>query len=539
MIEKKLEDVIEEVEYIDDKWLQYSRSNILNKDWQDIDALWESICLLACDDEVNPYLADISVIFDTFPKEVYGKIMSKEYLEELLKELKPIVLYSAYYFGADYIYRNSGKIDVFNVAYIKRILGDIIPQEIASNEDDFATIYDRIRKTVPSYTSHLREYYAPEYINPYAVKMQKEQHYSATGREKFDLFLGNIILFFFKIYNINDTALKYGKHTVGNSIKWNRLNNVLLTITLILFETIPSLPAHKNTDHGNWTCERIMEIENKIKLYKGQGKLGIESSIGKIITEYAIEDLFHLERISYALEQYYTFIDKIYDSGLSINEVYDKNSDRTLLTICSLLVFLPSVGISKLCLQDINSLLKAYIFQSEKNMTTVMGPLLRIFAITGVIFPSIVAIFNRAWYTVLSTEHVKDRISLLEKYISVSKYTNILSDNKKIWESDKFLTRKRKKNLRGKLNEYKVLSPQYTQYFSFETSMKILLDQIAWWNLRTIIDRNKRVLPKEMANLHEITDEGLKRIVLPTSKIDIKGTLLGLVGGIMKELGYF
>ena len=547
MIEKKLEDVIKEVEYIDNKWLQYSKSNIINKNWEDIDALWESIQSLVCDDKANPYFDDIDSFFNRSSEEKYGKIMSKEYLMDVLNELKPIVLCSAYYLGADYIYRNSRYIDVFNIAYIKRIFGGIIPQEIASKEDDFATIYDRIRKNVPSYVSHLREYYDPDYVNPYTIKGQKERHELVTGRKGFDLFLGNVIRFLRKIYNINDTDLKEGKHIVSDPVEWNKFNNVLLTITLILFEAIPSLPAHKNTEYGNWTCERIMDIDEKNQLYKNYSKLGIDSSIEKIITEYAIEDLFHLERISFALEQYYSFIDKMDDlngRNGSCSKQYTEEMDRVYLNICSLLIFMPSVGVSRFFSHDIESLLKAHTFQSENTEASVMGPLLRIFAITAVIFPSVAAVFNRAWYldndnAFLSVEHAKERIKLLEIYINSANYTRLLSENDKIWNSDKFITLRRKKNLKGKVNEYKVLSPQYTINFPFEKSMNILLSQFSWWNLRTIIDRNKRVLSKETVNLHEVTDNGVKKIDLSTSKIDITGTLLGLAGGIMEEFGYF
>ena len=545
MIEKKLEDVIKDVAYIDDQWLIYSLCNILNKDWKDIDALWNSICSLVCDDKINPYLKDISDIFDTFPEEEYGKIMSKEYLKEILKELKPIILYSAYYLGADYIYRNSGNIDVFNTAYLKRIFGDKIPPDIASKEDDFTTIYDRIRKSVPSYISHLREYYSPNYINPYAINKQKERHGLVTGRDDFNLFLGNIILFLHKIYNINDTDLKYGKHTISNSVKWNKLNNVLLTVTLLLFETMPDLPAHKNTDHGNWTCERIIDMDAKTELYKNYCRLGIDSSIEKTITEYAIEDLFHLDRISFALEQYYTFIDKLNNSDMlngSKDKQYIEELDSIYLKICSMLVFMPSVGVSKLFSEDIENLLKVYTIESEKNMTSVMGPLFRIFTLNGVIFPSVAALFARAWYlnadnSILSPEHVKERVWELEKYIGDLNCPGILSENKKAWNTDRFVELIRKKNRKGNSKKFKTPASPYAQHLSFEASTGILLNQFSWWNYRNIIVRNKMVLPKEMRNLYEDTDDGKKKAQFPISRISAKGTILALAGGLIDEIG--
>ena len=81
-----------------------------------------------------------------------------------------------------------------------------------------------------------------------------------------------------------------------------------------------------------------------------------------------------------------------------------------------------------------------------------------------------------------------------------------------------------------------MLSSRYAQYLAFESSMNIILCQFSWWNYRNIIDRNKMVLPEEMADLHVVTDDGKQKINIATSRVDAKETIVALAGGVLKIL---
>ena len=230
--------------------------------------------------------------------------------EAYFNELLPSVFLSTYYYGIDYLYRQQGTTP-YNYNYIKNIVGQVWELQDEADFDDISTIFDRTRKKVPAFITSLKEVQDENYRNPYLVKRQKEFQRSNYERETYNLFLGNCISFLKKICMIErEVDAKYYSRQVTNNSKIV-VNNVLSTLTLLLFEAIPDLPAHKNTISGNWTVERILDLDNLLWRYDEFAKVGISNKnkeFDRLLTQFAIEDLFHLKRISDAIYLYLDYL---------------------------------------------------------------------------------------------------------------------------------------------------------------------------------------------------------------------------------------
>ncbi len=479
MIERKLEAVIEDFNFIDEVWKKYAKENIFLNQKMGIDDFWAKIGDLIQDN--TAYMQSENAKSD---KEVKNEIT------DLLIKLKPTVFEAIYYLGIDYWHRKKIGDQEYNIKYIKRIIPPSL--EIEQGESyNIALIYDRTRKNIQTYWKYLPSIYDETYGNPYLVREQKLQR----GTDKFDIFLGNVIFFLKKIYG-KDNIVFREQEQKDDTVKEKeaaekrpglKFDNVLSTISIILFETMPDFPGHKNTQYGKWTCERILDIDRTVKVYGEFPKLDYESTIEKLITDYAIEDLFYLDRISFALSEFFTFI----ENATPLCE----ETERKILLTFSLLIFLPSKEIQILELENIKMIARTILeTQSEANENTNIA-MVRLYTdlfIRSIIFPTVVSIAARYFLSnngsPLELEQMGKQLKELEKYLQNIKNS---SKGEKIWETDLFIDIKKKKNSNGREKKYRVLSSKCKSNMKFEEILKMMLNQKNGWKIRTLIEENR------------------------------------------------
>ena len=501
MIERKLQDVAKDFENNDDNWLNCTQKYLSDELSKTPEEIWQKLHQTLLDDDLKPFWA-----------EVY--IDGKD-LDCIFEQLKPIVFLSVYYYGIDYIYRKQG-METYNYQYIHNIIGndfrlqrkkknsatdisskEILPkkfsEELTASKD---SIYDDTRKKVEKFFNTLMTTYDEGYVNPHLVKEQRNLQIRKNKRKEFNLFLGNIITFMKKIYTVDDARLysSSNKDKVPQKDQWKHFNNVLSTLTLILFEIIPDLPTHKNTQFGRWTFERMIDIDEVLSWYEPYTKLGISNGnrgFDKLLMLYAEEDLFHLNRINNAFKQYWEYL-KCYPN-------MDASVQKNVILAFSLLIYLPSQSLQPFFLPTIKTI--ADMFRDEKsveqnNILKLLSPIL---LIRGVLLPFLISGMTKYMYCREDNEPLEDeKVVAGYKEISLAltgeKYLPLFERVTRIWENPGIVIKQKRNKNPSKTEapqDFHILNKISENDIPFEKIIELMLNQAMGWRNKTLQDENR------------------------------------------------
>lgn len=421
MIERKLTDIIDDFEFIPSK-LQRAFENQKFSPEVPLKSCWTNFSKLLLDEQFNAFWGNIG-FFD------------KNRIKELFQQLEPVVLAVAMYFGMDYLFDtlHAEESITYNYNTILNLMPNVKREsESSSCSEDIIlrNVYDTFRKQVVQATKNTTSFLDPAAVNPYQVIEQKSKYSDTRYHDQ----KHELISFFPEIPLYLHQALKSAG---AESEKQIAFHSLLKLLPFLLMKADKYLPGHKNTMSGTWTVKFMYELDALISEYNkpeyavlsyGQADDGFP----ELLMWFGVEDLFHLNRLSYALAKYYDFTDE---------KTLTKKQSRVIASFFSVLVYLPSVEIQDLLLKDVDACANAYLNPKQADEEDTLS-LARLLSVGSIILPSVLCLFMRALYTnqgVLDVETIKQRINefrndkeLLEKTV------NTFIDSEKVWNDKNY-----------------------------------------------------------------------------------------------------
>ena len=390
MVEQKLENVIDNLRYLPDILEKEFSGMELSPDLSFNDC-WKCMVQTLGMPQLAPFWAHCGF---TDPNTVTA----------LLNALHSAILTACIYYGVDYQFdcksseEEATYFQVFGFPYMKRLFGDNYHGFSASASSRPNRDYNDVRRKIEVGLQNAARIYDPLGFNPLLIKRQRDDYTSEKNGKTLNVYFPEIDLFLLKVCgNIVPESREFNGQMLKGWLRYDgektRFHTPLWAVFFLLAYHEDFLPGHKNTDQGGITLHSLAKLDKRIQfIYRKMESANLlapeaDETFSKLLTDYGLEDSFHLNRLSSAIKQ---CIDYVHDKAIPQEKM------DFLPLVFSTLVFAPSLEVQNFIKDDVAIFADAVLNKpSEKEPFPAIQ---RVLSISSIIFPSLVCIFSRLLY---------------------------------------------------------------------------------------------------------------------------------------------
>lgn len=364
----------------------------------------------------------------------------------LLNALRSAVLTACIYYGINHRFDSQFSkeepeyFSLLNTSYIKHLFGFSYLSRSASSQKphpdsciEFSEIEEKSKKTL----QNAARIYDPYAINPLQVKRQLDSYASEKKGKTLTGYFPEIDLF---LQRVCGNIVPEDRESDGKMLKgWLRydegpirFHTPLWAVFFLLTYHGSYLPGHRNTDQGGVTLHSLADLDISIQeIYKKMISANLlapeaDGKFSKLLTDYGLEDLLHLNRLSGAVKQ---CIDYVHDKEVK------RDKKEFLPLIFSTLVYAPSLEVQDFMKNDVALFADAVLYEPRGEV--LFPAMQRVLSISSIVFPSLVCIFSGLLYLKndqISPDLVDARLSRISSDNLISKLESSFACKGKTWD---------------------------------------------------------------------------------------------------------
>lgn len=378
----------------------------------------------------------ISYVRKAFSEQPYMIKYLKNYnpdLHILINQMIDLSIVYAYYFCADYLFRNESAPTPFNAEFINSglDLNDTIKDNRANS------IYQSMRSQVTKFHQTVLKQKDPQHMSPSLTMADKQN--TADCKH----FYPNVISYFQKIFIFDDmttpnTAIQQKKPTQQPEAKHPK-NNILLldllpSFSLRCFSNYTNLPFGSHVKNGKLDINKLCILSNffnrthniykkddTLDFAKEDFKVSYPCKFPELLYQLVQEDLFHMNRMDYVIKQYFKNLKKWNTEFSTLKKRSRKQIQKDMITMFfSLSYFCPSVVFQEYCNTHIQKACEAYFKDNDiENAIEWCKP---IFRQNNILFPQILIatlyfLFTDEEFNLYPKEYLSNLFFKIEEYI--------------------------------------------------------------------------------------------------------------------------
>ena len=429
MVEQKLDDVIDNLRYLPDILEKEFTGMELSPDLSVSDC-WNHMVQTLGAPQLAPFWAHCG-------------FTDPETITALLGALRSAVLTACIYYGVDYQFDcNSRKgepayFQVFGFPYMKHLFGDNYHGFSASASSRPYRDYNDVRRKIEAGLQNAARIYDPLGFNPLLIQRQREDYASRNKKNILSNYFPEINLFLLKVCgNIVPESRELNGKKLKGWLRYDKgrayFHTPLWAVFFLLAYHEDYLPGHKNTYQGKLTMHSLANLDMSIQeLYQAMDSANllapeVDKVFSSLLTDYALEDLLHLNRLSGALKQ-------------CIDYVHDKKVKQVkkdfLPLVFSTLVYAPSLEVQDFMKTDVELFADAVLYEPSKEEH--FPAMQRVLSISSIVFPSLVCIFSRLLYLQkgqISPVLLDERLSRISSDDLIRELKSSFSRKGKTWD---------------------------------------------------------------------------------------------------------